>query len=52
MGTTCRTNGVEEECIQDIGGRTRRKKPLRRPRRRWVKILKWILEMMGWYGLD
>jgi hypothetical protein len=25
MGRACRSNGGEEECIQDIGGKTRRK---------------------------
>jgi hypothetical protein len=28
------------------------KRPLGRPRRRWWTILKWILDRIGWYGLD
>jgi hypothetical protein len=46
-------NGGDKECIQDIGGKARRKRPLGRPRHRWVTILKWILERedgMVWTG--
>jgi hypothetical protein len=25
--------------------------PLRRPRRRWEDNIKWVLDMMVWYGL-
>jgi hypothetical protein len=28
------------------------KRPLGRPRCRSVKISKWILDRMGWYGVD
>jgi hypothetical protein len=28
------------------------KRPLGRLRRRWVAILKWILERLGWDGMD
>jgi hypothetical protein len=34
MCRECSTNGGEEECIEDIGGKARRKEPLRKPRRR------------------
>jgi hypothetical protein len=27
-------------------------RPLGRPRRRWVTILKWILREIGWDGID
>jgi hypothetical protein len=27
------------------------KRSLGRPRRRWMTVLKWILDRMGWYGL-
>jgi hypothetical protein len=36
MGKAYSTNSGEQKCIQDIGGKARRKKPLRRPRSRWV----------------
>jgi hypothetical protein len=36
MGRACRTNGEEEESIQDIGGKPEGKKPLGRPRCRWI----------------
>jgi hypothetical protein len=30
MGRRCRTNGGEEECIEDIGGKARRKETTRK----------------------
>jgi hypothetical protein len=30
MGRACSTNGVEEECIYDIGGNVRRKETTRK----------------------
>jgi hypothetical protein len=36
MGRACSTNGGEEELMSDIVGKSERKRPLRRPRRRWV----------------
>jgi hypothetical protein len=42
----CSTNGGEEKCIQDIGGKARRKEATRKTKT-WVggwTILKWILE--------
>jgi hypothetical protein len=30
MGRACRTNGGEEECIQDFGGKARRKETTRK----------------------
>jgi hypothetical protein len=34
----------------NIGGKTRRKKPLRRPRRRWMDNIKIDLREIGWGG--
>jgi hypothetical protein len=45
-------NEGEAECIQDIGGKSRRKKPLGRPRRRWVNNIKLDLRDIGWDGMD
>jgi hypothetical protein len=44
MGRACSTNWGDEECVQDIGGKARRKEPLGRPRRSWVDNIKmdWI----------
>jgi hypothetical protein len=30
MGRTCSTNGGDEECIEDIGGKARRKETIRK----------------------
>jgi hypothetical protein len=54
MSKSCSMNGGEEEHIYVISGRARRKKPLGRPRCRWVDNIKngsWS-DRMGWYGLD
>jgi hypothetical protein len=40
MFRVCSTNGVEEECIYDRGGKARSKEPLGKPRRRWVANIK------------
>jgi hypothetical protein len=52
MGRACSTNGAEQQCIYDIGGKARRKEPLGRPRRRWVDNIKTDLGEIGWDGLD
>jgi hypothetical protein len=33
MGRACSTNGGEEECMKDIGGKARRKKATRRTKK-------------------
>jgi hypothetical protein len=40
--------------LWDIGGKARKKEPLKRPRRRWVDNIKTELREIGWgwYGLD
>jgi hypothetical protein len=35
MGRACRTNAIEEKCIQDIGGKVRRKEPAEKTKM-WV----------------
>jgi hypothetical protein len=52
MDTACSTNGGEEKCIHDIGGKAGRKEPLGRPRRRWVDNIKMDLREIGWDGMD
>jgi hypothetical protein len=48
MGRACSTNGGDEV------GKPEGKRPLGRPRRRWVDNIKMDLMRgkMGWYGLD
>jgi hypothetical protein len=55
MGGACSTNGGEKKRIEDICGKSR--KPEERDH--WEEqdvggwaILKWILDRMGWSGLD
>jgi hypothetical protein len=55
VGRACSTNGEEEKCIEDIGGKARRKETTEKNQGvdGWT-ILKWILERqdgMVWIGL-
>jgi hypothetical protein len=52
MGRACSLNLGEEECIQNIGGKARRKEPSRRPRPRWVHNIKMDLRVIGLDGMD
>jgi hypothetical protein len=52
MGTACYTNGREEKCIQNIGWKPEGKRPLGRPRCRWVDNIKVNLGEIGWHGID
>jgi hypothetical protein len=55
MSRACSTNGVKRNAYSILVGKPEGKKPLRRPRRRWVVNIKMDLrarERMGWYGLD
>jgi hypothetical protein len=45
-------NKGEEECIEDIGGKPERERPLGRPSRRWVDNIKMDLREIGWDGVD
>jgi hypothetical protein len=45
-------NGGEEEWIEDIGGKARRKIPLGRPRCRWMHNIKMNLTDVRWGGID
>jgi hypothetical protein len=45
------TNGGVEECMEGIGGKARRKEPLRRPRRRWADKIELDLREIGWGGI-
>jgi hypothetical protein len=52
MSRTRNTNGVEEECIDDTDGKTRRKESLGRARRRWLGNIKSDLGKIVWDGMD
>jgi hypothetical protein len=48
MGRACSANGGEEELV----GKPEGKRPLGRPRRRWVDNIKTDLRAIGWDGMD
>jgi hypothetical protein len=48
MGGSCSTNGGEEASVLVIGGNSRRKEPLGRPRHRWVDNIRMDLGEVGW----
>jgi hypothetical protein len=46
------TNGAEEECIYDFGGKTKRKETTRKPRLMWINNIKMVLrDGLIWTGL-
>jgi hypothetical protein len=51
MGRACSTNWAKN-AYMILVGKPERKKLGRRPRQGGWIILKWILDRMGWYGLD
>jgi hypothetical protein len=52
MGRACSTNGVEEKSYRILGENPEGKRPLGRPRRRWVGNIKIDLRDIGWDGMD
>jgi hypothetical protein len=52
MDRACSTKVGEEECVQDINGKARRKETLGRPKRRWVDNIKMDLREIEWDGVD
>jgi hypothetical protein len=56
VGGTCGRNGGEEEGVQVLVGKPKGKRPLGRPRRRWIDNIKMDLSEIGlsvvdWIGL-
>jgi len=51
MGRTCSKYGEEMRCIQGFGGKPERKRPLARPRRRWVDNIGKYLAEVWWGGM-
>jgi hypothetical protein len=50
MCRTCRTNGEKRYAYRILVGKPEGKRPLGRPRHRWVDNVK--MDLMGRYGLD
>jgi hypothetical protein len=44
--------GKKRNAYRILVGKPEGKRPVGRPRRRWVKNIKMDLREMGWYGLD
>jgi hypothetical protein len=54
MGRACSTNAAKRNAYRILVGKPEGKRPLGRPRRRWVDNIKIDLREIewGWYGLD
>jgi hypothetical protein len=52
MGRACSTSGEEAECIRIVVGNPEGKRPLEKPRRRWLNNIKIDLREIGWDGMD
>jgi hypothetical protein len=52
MGRACRTNGEKRNECRILVGKPEEKRPLGRPRRRWVDNIKIDLRETGWDGMD
>jgi hypothetical protein len=52
MGRTCSTNGAKRNTYRTLVGKTDGKRPLGRPRRRWVDNVQMNLREIGWGGME
>jgi hypothetical protein len=52
MGRACSTNGEKRNAYRILVGMPGGKRPLRRPRRRWVDNIKMDLREIGWDGVE
>jgi hypothetical protein len=52
MGRACSTNGEKRNAYRLLVGMSEGKRPLGRPRRRWVDNIKMELREIGWDGMD
>jgi hypothetical protein len=52
MGRACSTNGAKRNVYRTSVGNPEGKRPLGRPRRRWVDNIKMDLREIGWDGRD
>jgi hypothetical protein len=51
MGRACSTNGGKRNAYRILMGKPEGKRPLGRPRHRWVNYINMDLRE-GWYGMD
>jgi hypothetical protein len=51
MGRACGTNGGKRNAYRILVGKPERKRPLGRPRRRWVNNMKMDLREIRWDGM-
>jgi hypothetical protein len=52
MGRACSTNGEWRNAYRILVGKPEGKRPLGRPRCRWVDNIKMDLREIGWDGMD
>jgi hypothetical protein len=52
MGRACSTNGKNRDAYSILVGKPQGKRPLGRPRHRWVGNIKMDLGGTGWGGMD
>jgi hypothetical protein len=52
MDRTCRTNGAKRNSYRISVGNPEEKRPLKRPKLRWVDNIKIDLREVGWDGMD
>jgi hypothetical protein len=52
MGGSCSTNGEKRNAYRLLVGKPEGKRPLGRPRRRWVDNIKMDLGAVGWSDVD
>jgi hypothetical protein len=52
LGRACSTNGEKRKAYRILVGKPEGKRPLGRPRRRWVDNIKRDLIQVGWNGMD
>jgi hypothetical protein len=52
LGRACSTNGGERNAYRILVGKPEGKRPLGRPRRRWVDNIIMDLRDIGWNGMD
>jgi hypothetical protein len=52
MGRACSTNREKRNAYRILVGKAEGKRPIGRPRHRWVNIIKMELREIGWGGMD
>jgi hypothetical protein len=52
MGRACSTKGEKRNAYRILVGQPARRRPLGRPRRRWVDNIKMKLREIGWDGMN